>query len=196
MFCHFNWRLMLMLYVCDLFLLSSNTWALLQPKTLALTALFFFLSSITSGPKGQRSQAKSQKQLNRINIHFTNAGSQAINLLSWTWCAGNLTRMFPGFNYSPKSPSPAGIWKLFQSKVHQRQERETSDISVYDRVESFTITIFKCKLGSSLQSITDVTSKLYSVKCNIPLRRWWSWVCSGVYARALMNFVLVNIEVF
>lgn len=186
-----------MLYVCDLFLLSSNTWALQQPKTLALTALFVFPKLHHKWPQRSKvTKAKSQKQLNRINIHFTKAGSQAINLLSWTWCAGNLTRMFPGFNYSPKLPSPAGIWKLFQSKVHQRQERETSDISVYDRVESVTITIFKCKLGSSLQSITDVTSKLYSVKCNIPLRRWWSRVCSGVYARALMNFVLVNIEVF
>lgn len=83
--------------------------------------------------KGQMSQAKRQRQHNTINIHFTNAASQAINLLSWRWSVGNLTRMFSAFNYSPMSLGPGSIWKLFQGKVEQRQERESSNISVHDK---------------------------------------------------------------
>lgn len=76
----------------------------------------------------QRSPAKGWRQKNRINIHHPVAGcqrlerkkSEAINLLSWTWCVGYLTRMFSAFNYSPKSPSPTRIKSYFKVKWRRR----------------------------------------------------------------------------
>lgn len=62
--------------------------------------------------------------------------SKAINLLSRTWCVGNLTRMFSAFNYSPKSQSPTRIKSFF--KVKWSGDRRTAtweitDISAYNR---------------------------------------------------------------
>lgn len=49
--------------------------------------------------------------------------SEAINLLSWTWCVGYLTRMFSAFNYSPKSPSPTRIKSYFKVKWRRCRDR-------------------------------------------------------------------------
>lgn len=88
--------------------------------------------------------------------------SKAINLLSWAWCVGNLTRMFSDFNYSPKSQSPARIKSYF--KVKWSGDRnvatwEITDMSAHNRNDCFQVCI-----GVELDAVCSRSS--LSANCN------------------------------
>lgn len=99
----------------------------------------------------QRSPAKGWRQKNRINIHHPVAGcqrlerkkSEAINLLSWTWCVGYLTRMFSAFNYSPKSPSPTRIKSYFKVKWRRCRDRGHAADNGHRRLQQERLFFFR-----------------------------------------------------